>query len=76
MLKTFVYHNILVKTTRSTRTQYLRGQNALILGKEKPMQKKLLFNCFIKTRLLLNPENDKRKGRLTYPTIFTPLAIK
>ena len=43
MLKIFVYHNILVKTTRSTRTQYLRGQNALILGKEKPMQK----NCFL-----------------------------
>ena len=44
MLKIFVYHNILVKATRSTRTQYLRGQNALILSKEKPMQKK---NCFI-----------------------------
>lgn len=43
MLKTFVYHNILVKTTRSTRTQYLRGQNALILSKEKPMQKKVVL---------------------------------
>ena len=46
MLKIFVYHNILVKVTRSTRTQYLRGQNAVILGKEKPMQRKIALLLF------------------------------